>query len=54
MKRRSGKSGKQAKPRRREAETPKRGEAPMLRRTGQESELRRERDEALAASHRRS
>jgi GAF domain-containing protein len=55
MRRRSTGSGKQAKARRRKAETPKRGTAPTLRHrnssaVGQESDfarLRRERDDAL-------
>src|SRR5262249_43845023 len=47
--RRSRASSKMAKGRRRKAEMPKRGAAPTLRirSSGQESELRRERDEAL-------
>ena len=52
MARRSRGSSKRTKARSRKAETPKRGAAPTLRRrsspaVGQESELRRERDEAL-------
>src|SRR5215831_2428260 len=49
MRRRSRPSSKMAKGRRRKAEMPKRGAAPTLRirSSGQESELRRERDEAL-------
>ena len=49
MARRSRGSSKRAKVRVRKAETPKRGAAPTLRgrSSGQESELRRERDEAL-------